>query len=159
MNEKAVLKGIMNIMANMEEVEKIIDPEREKERQELRKLFHAQQPRLEDKVEQQMLLEQVINQYLDVKYDLRPALATLRGRNIPQYNRTYQLILKIEDSIGRTLGRLGITFSPQRYIPTAEQKNFDPKAIKELREKSTNLIDQIKDLSETAEKKEKKNGS
>ena len=168
MKYEIVKKGIRNTMAKIDEIKQIIGEDREEMQVRLRKMFYAQQPRLEDKVEHQVLLEQVINQILDVKYDLRPMLEILKGKNAAEYRRTYSLILKVEDSVGRTLGRLGLTLSPQRYIPTAETKTFDPKAVKALKEKSESLVDQIKDMPEPAEtptpfpkpKKEKKeNGS
>ncbi len=168
MKYKSIKKGIQNTMAKIDEIKQILGENREEMQVRLRKMFYAQQPRLEDKVEHQVLLEQVINQILDVKYDLRPMLEMLKTKNVADYRRTYSLTLKVEDSIGRTLGRLGLTLSPQRYIPTAELKVFDPRAVKALKEKSESLVDQIKDMPEQpveiptpfpAKKEKKKNGS
>ncbi|MFA5307137.1 MAG: hypothetical protein WC365_06850 [Candidatus Babeliales bacterium] len=116
-------------------IENILKSTREAEREELMMLFHAQQPRLKDKVENMVMLETIIKQYLDVKYTLRPAMVAVQEKNPAEGRRYYSLILKIEDSIGRNLGRLGLTQRPQQYIPKAEQQSFDPKAMASVRDK------------------------
>jgi hypothetical protein len=132
---KIAKRGIINILKSA----------REQEREELLTLFHAQQPRLKDKVENIVMLETIIKQYLDVKYTLRPAMDAVMSEKPAEGRRYYSLILKIEDSIGRNLGRLGLTQRPQQYIPQAERTSFDPKASATLREKTKGLVNALKD--------------
>jgi len=136
--EKSI-NGLRNILANA-----VLDA-KETERERLKKMFIAQQPRLEDKVENIVMLDQVINQYVDLKYDLRPLLIAMKeANNMAEYRRTYSLILKMEDCIGRTLGRMGLSLAPQKYIPTEERKSFDPKAVRASQAKANGLVEQIK---------------
>ncbi|MFA5307033.1 MAG: hypothetical protein WC365_06310 [Candidatus Babeliales bacterium] len=125
------------------QIENILKNTREQEREELMLLFHAQQPRLKDKVENVVMLETIVKQYLDVKYTLRPAMDAVQEKNPAEGRRYYSLILKIEDSIGRNLGRLGLTQRPQQYIPKSETQSFDPKAMASVREK-TGLEDALR---------------
>lgn len=116
---------------------------REQEEEQLLLMFHAQQPRLKDKIEHVMLLQTVIRKTLDVKYDLRPRMEKVKDKDAAEYRRYYSLILKMEDSIGRDLGRLGLTLTPQKYIPVAEKANFDPKALNTIKEKTKNLSEAL----------------
>jgi len=136
-----IRKGIENILA-------AIRDDRQTEEEALFKEFVAQQPRLDEKVAYRVLLEQTIHKILDLKYDLYPSLDDLKRSNPVEYRRAYNTVLKIEDSIGKTLGRLGLTLSPQKYIPTEERKTFDAKASKVARKKAGSFIEQVKKKAE-----------
>ncbi len=125
-------------------IQNILKSTREEKQEELYTLFYAQQPRLKDKIENVVMLDTIIKQILDVTFDLRPAMNAVKDKPA-EYRRYYSLILKIEDSIGRNLGRLGLTQRPQQYIPVAEKTSFDPKASATLRDKTKSIADALKE--------------
>lgn len=150
MNETCKLKqGIESILKNAKapiltesEVAEL-KTKRAAEEKELYIIFYAQQPRLKDKVENIMQLEQIIKEYLDAKYELRPRMDKIVDTDFVEYRKCMAMVLKMEDSVGRNLGRLGLTLRPQQYVPVSESKSFDPKGAASVRERTQTAIDAL----------------
>ena len=149
MNMNEIRSGIQNILAAVKSA-------REAEGEALYKEFVAQQPRLEEKAAMRTLLEQTIRNILDLKYIIYPMMDTLKDTDHVEYRKAYNTRLKIEDSVGKALGRMGLTLSPQKYIPTEDRKTFDPKASKALKEKVAKFAEKAKEDAKKEEKVEVK---
>jgi hypothetical protein len=142
-------KGLINPMYSIKTMT------REEEEDYLYRMFYAQKPALKDKVEDAVLLETIVFNILEDKYVLRPQMSALSDPSNEKYDpaeyrKAYNTAIKVQDLIGRGLGRLGLTKRPQQYVPMAERKTFDPKAQASLREKVARLSDSVK----TEEKKD-----
>ncbi|MFA5306853.1 MAG: hypothetical protein WC365_05375 [Candidatus Babeliales bacterium] len=133
-------------------IQSILASAREEHASILRKEFIAQQPRLDNNVEQRMILDDLIKAYLDLQYDLYPMLEVLKKTNPTQYLRCYNIVLKVKNSVGADLSRLGLTLRPQAYVPMKERETFDPKAAKSAREKAKNLMASIKEQVDSQDK-------
>lgn len=142
------LRGINNTLCS-------VAMTRAEEEKYLYEMFFAQQPRLKDKIEHAVQLEQLVFNILEDKYVLRPQMVALSNPDSDvydpaEYRKAYNTAIKVQDLIGRSLGRLGLTLRPQAYIPVADRENFDPKAKVSLQNKVAGLIDSVK--SEESEK-------
>ena len=130
---KQITQGIVNPLCSTAMT-------REEEEKFLYEMFYSQQPRLKDKIEHAVQLEQLVFNILEDKYVLRPQMVALSNPdsdvyNPAEYRKAYNTAIKVQDLIGRSLGRLGLTLRPQAYIPVAERENFDPKAKASIQER------------------------
>jgi len=111
-------------------------------------------PRLGKKPELRQLLTQMIKLYLHIE-QLWDDVLSLYSDDIREYQRMMKLLLKIMQEWERVMSRMGLTYTSQQYIPAAEKKVFDPKAVLRLTEKIRQVTEEVKQKLKEEQKKEK----
>lgn len=101
----------------------------EKRVQLVKRNFLAAYPKLEDKPEMVLMLEQLINLYRDAEIDIRPMCEQLRLVDPRQYTILYKTYLNVVHEIGSLLVKMGFTYCSQKAVPVEERKSADPKAV------------------------------
>jgi len=121
---KETVKTIENMLRSMREqkIKKLIDS------------YTAYYPRLKERPEQYLLLEEMVELYVHVKYELYPLVQELFHKDIKEYRRLMSLLIKVLQQIDRVMSKLGFTFTSQPYLPVEERKTYDPKAILRIKE-------------------------
>ena len=93
--------------------------------------------------------------YVHIEYDLWTQLEILfKNEDKEKYRRLMSIALKVMQQWDRTMSKLGFTFTAQPYIPRAENKTYDPKAVVDLQDRVDKMIDQAKEGVEKADETE-----
>ena len=129
------------------------ESEKEQKFKELIEKYTRLYPRLKQRPEQYQLLVQMLKLYVHIEYDLWTQLEILfKNENKEKYRRLMSIALKVMQQWDRTMSKLGFTFTAQPYIPRAENKTYDPKAIVDLQGRVDKMIEQAKEnIEKTSE--------
>ena len=114
----------------------------------LRQEFIAAYPRVADKPDQKVFLEQFLELYRDAKFTIRRLMEPLRLSDPRQYAIYYKIYLNNIHESGSILVKMGFAFCSQVTIAAEERKSFDPKAVSQLRKKTDELMQRIQKETE-----------
>ena len=147
------MKNLQKIERNIKYIENILASEKEKKFEELIKHYTALYPRLKQRPEQYQLLVQMLKLYVHIEYDLWTQLEILfKNEDKEKYRRLMSIALKVMQQWDRTMSKLGFTFTAQPYIPRAENKTYDPKAVVDLQDRVDKMIEKAKEnIEKTSE--------
>ncbi len=107
--------------------------------------FIAAYPRVIDKPDQKMMLEQLFMLWKDAEFEIRPLLMPLKTTDVRQFTILYKTYLNVVHEIGSILVKMGFTYCSQGNIPVEERKSANPKAVNEIQKNIDKLRKKVAD--------------